>query len=132
VAQTAHWPPAAPQAELESPRSQRLPLQQPLGHEVAVQVHAPATHSCPPAQPDPQPLPPVEPPEVVARVAPEVPAELPVELLEPVPVAPQSGRQILSQHINPLAQSELPWQANSWLPPVGTSWQPPAASATSR
>jgi hypothetical protein len=45
----AHATPAAPQAASDG-AAHVAPLQQPIGHDVALQLHAPATQACPVAQ----------------------------------------------------------------------------------
>ena len=51
--QLAHWPPPVPHALLAVPGWQTFPMQQPLGHVVALQTkrQAPPTHESAPEQP---------------------------------------------------------------------------------
>jgi len=54
VSHAAHIAPGAPQAPRPSV-VQLLPVQQPFGHEEALQLHAPPTQACPAAQLAPEP-----------------------------------------------------------------------------
>lgn len=53
--QISHAPPLVPHALVLVPVRHWLPSQQPVGHELASQMHAPASHRCPSSQLGPNP-----------------------------------------------------------------------------
>ena len=87
--------PPAPQNAVVVPGSHRLPLQQPVGHEVLLQTHAPPTHTCP--MPHTAPAPHSHVPTA------EQPFALAPHLTHPAPPVPHAAAEGVS-HTRPLQQ----------------------------
>ena len=111
ASQATQVEPALPQVMVER-IEQVTPLQQPAGHEVASQMHAPPTQRWPPAQaaPAPQPQAPVA-PQLSALVAshaaqatPFVPQVASVVGLQAFPAQQPTGQEVASQTHAPPTQ----------------------------
>jgi hypothetical protein len=105
--QVAHPPPPEPQADGISVVTQVVPLQQPLGQDVALHTHDPVElHACPVAQ--------------GWQAAPPTPQVMVFDVWH---------MPLLSQH--PLghdfaSQTHRPWALHSWLVPQGRQATPPS------